>query len=133
MSRGLGHIQRTILVLIENDANGVWTLGDICREVYPGIQRVEKKHRVAVARALRKMTLPGTWRVFRMVSNEYFLCDECSLMFRILTQGRGLTTAANGCKQRAPEADWHAGPVTVSDYRKRTVKAEGGREAAWHL
>jgi hypothetical protein len=84
MSKGPGHIQRSILALIDSDpdhGDGAWTLGQICEHVYPGINRVEKKHRVAVARALRKMTLPEPWKVDRMIGHgeEYCLYNSCSL------------------------------------------------------
>ncbi len=82
MSRGLGHIQRSILAVLETDIDGAWTVSQICERVYPGIDRIEKKHRVAVARAIRKMVLPGTWRT-RMVyasGAEYCVCNECSLI-----------------------------------------------------
>ena len=80
MSKGLGHIQRSILALIESDpdhGDGAWTLGQICERVYCGINRVDKKHRVAVARALRKMTLPEYWAVQRMQNHgeEFCLCS----------------------------------------------------------
>ena len=82
MSRGAGHIQRTILVLIETDADGAWTLGQICHHVYAGINRIEKKHRVAVARALRKMTLPEPWdvRAIWVPGAEHCLYNPCSLI-----------------------------------------------------
>jgi hypothetical protein len=83
MSRGPGHIQRVILALTEGDphGDGAWTLSQICEQAYPGINRPEKKHRVAVARALRKMTLPETWEVRRMEGHgeEYCLHNACSL------------------------------------------------------
>jgi hypothetical protein len=84
MSRGPGHIQRVILALIEGDphGDGAWTLSQICEQAYPGINRPEKKHRVAVARALRKMKLPGTWEVRRIDGHgeEYCLTNACSLV-----------------------------------------------------
>ena len=61
MSRGPGRIQRAILALIESDAHGAWLVTDICRHEYAGIDRVEKKHQVAVNRALSAMTLPPDW------------------------------------------------------------------------
>jgi hypothetical protein len=82
MSKGLGHIQRTILSLIESDPDGAWTVGQIGEHAYRGINRVDKKHRVAVARALRKMTLPEMWEVRRLWSTgaECCLYNGCSLV-----------------------------------------------------
>ena len=66
MSCGLGHVQRTILALIEADPHGAWTVEDICRRTYPG-EEVEKKHRVAVLRAFKRSGfLPGTWTAKRL-------------------------------------------------------------------
>jgi hypothetical protein len=66
MSHGPGHVQRAILALIEADPNGAWATGALCAHVY-GVERVEKRHRVAVIRALRRMmrTLPAGWCVSR--------------------------------------------------------------------
>ena len=98
MSRGSGHIQRSILAVLETDIDGAWTLSELCQRVCPGIDRIEKKHRVAVARAIRTMALPGTWCVRRIEASggEYCLCNECSLLsmarrdwFAYLHQGRG--------------------------------------------
>jgi hypothetical protein len=76
MSKGPGHIARLILSLIETEPDGAWLVSDICKLAY-GVERVEKKHRVAVARTLRTMKLPGTWHTERGGS-EYCLFDVCS-------------------------------------------------------
>ena len=61
MSRGPGRIQRAIHVLIASDVHGAWLVSDICRHVYPEFDGVEKKHQVAVNRALTSMVLPKPW------------------------------------------------------------------------
>src|SRR6266576_6290957 len=80
MSRGPGSVQRKILNLIAAEPNGAWTIGKLCREVYG--QRVTKvqrvAERVAVGRALRRMTLPSTWKV-RSSGGKNWLCDPCNL------------------------------------------------------
>ena len=83
MSRGAGHIQRTILTLIAEHPHGAWNTSDLSRIVYGG--DVTKARRVAVARALRRMKLPGTWRTLRCCGgwrsfSEYYLCDPCDLL-----------------------------------------------------
>jgi hypothetical protein len=65
MSRGPGRIQQVVLALIEDDADGAWSTSDICGHAFRGANRVEKKHRVAVSRALRTMPLPETWAIYR--------------------------------------------------------------------
>ena len=61
MSRGPGRIQRSIYALIASDEHGAWLVSDICKQEYPRIDRIEKKHQVAVNRALSSMTLPEPW------------------------------------------------------------------------
>jgi hypothetical protein len=58
MSRGPGKIQRAIKAIIEAEPDRAFLLSELCERVYPGINRVEKKHRVAVARAAARMPLP---------------------------------------------------------------------------
>ncbi len=79
MSRGPGPVQRAILALIEGDQDGAWPLGEVCQHVYGGAF-VEKKHRVAVARALRTMLLPEPWQVAYLSrpGTEYCLFNACS-------------------------------------------------------
>ena len=61
MSRGPGRIQREIHTLIASDEHGAWLVSDICQHVYPEFDGVEKKHQVAVNRALTCMVLPEFW------------------------------------------------------------------------
>jgi len=61
MSRGPGRIQRAIYDLIAGDEHGAWLVSDICKHEYSQIDRVEKKHQVAVNRALSSMPLPDPW------------------------------------------------------------------------
>jgi hypothetical protein len=83
MNRGAGHIRQTIATLIAEHPHGAWTTSDLSRFVYVG--EVTKARRVAVARALRRMKLPGTWRTERCwdgwrSSSENYLCDPCDLL-----------------------------------------------------
>lgn len=56
MSRGLGRIQRAIEAAFGADPDNAFTVEDLCDRVYPGIARIEKKHRVAVLRAARNLS-----------------------------------------------------------------------------
>jgi hypothetical protein len=75
MSRGPGKLQRTITRLIENEPDGAWSIGDLAWIVYG--EEPEKKHRVALLRMLKTVTLPGTWRLWFDTKFAY-LCDPCS-------------------------------------------------------
>ena len=55
MSKGPGKVQRVILDLMAAEPDGAWTVEDLCERVYLGINRVEKKNRVVVLRAVRKI------------------------------------------------------------------------------
>jgi hypothetical protein len=61
MSRGPGRIQRVIADLLTAQPHGVWTVTQLCQLAYPK-QRVEKKHRVAMLRAIHAMELGPAWR-----------------------------------------------------------------------
>src|SRR6516164_268010 len=51
MSRGPGKLQRAIVAVFEADPDNGLLLAELCERVYRGLNRIEKKHRVAVARA----------------------------------------------------------------------------------
>jgi hypothetical protein len=64
MSRGPGRIQQEIVALIAANEDGAWTTAQLCQLTYQGLPP-EKKHRVAVLRALQYMELPPLWKVWR--------------------------------------------------------------------
>jgi hypothetical protein len=110
MSRGLGWTQRAILALIEEAPGGAWPSDELCTLLYHR-NRTEKKHRVAVLRALQTMPLPGTWQVWRLSRHggAYCLVDPCSdeSMARLRYAERSFTGAASldfaDWKRRDPE------------------------------
>jgi hypothetical protein len=53
MSRGLGHVQRAIVAYFEAEPDSAFLLSELCERIYPRVNRVEKKHRIAVARAAK--------------------------------------------------------------------------------
>lgn len=59
MSRGPGRIERAIASAFAAEPDNAFTIGDLCIRVYPEIARgfalPEKKHRVAVLRAAKKV------------------------------------------------------------------------------
>ena len=55
MSRGAGRIERAIAAILDGEADNAFTTEDLCERVYSGVNRVEKKHRVAVLRAANKL------------------------------------------------------------------------------
>ena len=66
MSKGPGRIERAIATAFTRGPNQAFSVDDLALIAYPGINRVEKKHRVATMRAARKLILGGvrwTWSV----------------------------------------------------------------------
>jgi predicted transcriptional regulator len=64
MSRGAGKIERLIKDLFDADPGRIESTADLCRAVF-GIEIIEKKHRVAVLRALKSVaskTMPSLTR-----------------------------------------------------------------------
>lgn len=51
MSRGPGRIERAIAAILDTEPDNAFTTEDLCDRIYSGINRTEKKHRVAVLRA----------------------------------------------------------------------------------
>ena len=55
MSRGPGHIEQAIAGVLDAKPDDAFTTEDLCRVVYPHAKQVEKKHRVAVLRAVGRL------------------------------------------------------------------------------
>jgi hypothetical protein len=53
MSRGHGTLQRAILAAFAAEPDNAFLLSELCERVYSGRNRIEKKHRNAVARAAK--------------------------------------------------------------------------------
>src|SRR5262245_12662335 len=76
MSRGFGRIQREIAALLESEPWGAWTTTELCQRIYR-IQNIEKRHRVAVTRALRGQVYPITgWGSMRGDHGESIVCNQ---------------------------------------------------------
>jgi hypothetical protein len=79
MSKGPGKVQRAISALIAANPEGAWSFAELCRLIYrPGFPTRARKS--AVGRAIKRMALPGTWRVGSHDGDRrWWLYDECSL------------------------------------------------------
>src|SRR6516164_5935447 len=53
MSKGPGQVQRAIMAAFGSEPDNAFLLSELCEHAYPRIKRIEKKHRVAVARAAK--------------------------------------------------------------------------------
>jgi hypothetical protein len=64
MSRGPGTVQRRLQEIFAREPKGVFTTEMLCRGMY-GQKKVQKKHRVAVLRALKRLAawpMSTLWR-----------------------------------------------------------------------
>ena len=68
MSKGPGRVSRAIEAILEAEPDNAFSVEDLCDRVYPGINRVEKKHRVSVLRAanLVASTKQGTTVMYHL-------------------------------------------------------------------
>lgn len=55
MSAGPGHVMRTIATAVEAMPNREFYADDLYLLAFPGVRQIEKRHRVAVLRAMRKL------------------------------------------------------------------------------
>jgi hypothetical protein len=69
MSKGPGRIERAIAAILDAEPDNAFTTEDLCERVYSGVNRVEKKHRVAVLRAANRL-------VKRRDNTGYQRCDN---------------------------------------------------------
>jgi hypothetical protein len=78
MGKGLGYLQRTILAMIEKEAEGAWSIEDLAKAIY-GVEP-EKKHRVALLRTIKAMKLPRDFGLEHNFRHRWmaYLCDPCS-------------------------------------------------------
>jgi hypothetical protein len=53
MSRGPGKVQRAIEAVFQAEPDNAFLLSELCERVYRGLNHVEKKHRIAVMRAVK--------------------------------------------------------------------------------
>ncbi|UQR62961.1 hypothetical protein LRP30_40550 [Bradyrhizobium sp. C-145] len=67
MSRGPGHVERKIVDLFKRKKrNNILSTYDVCCEVF-GTHEVEKKHRVSVLRAMKRISESGEVDIWRIV------------------------------------------------------------------
>jgi hypothetical protein len=81
MSRGLGRTQRAILALIaQAKPIAAWTFPELCGLIFGGLTPT-RAQLSSVARAIKRMHLPGTWTVGRVVGRrgQWLLYDTAAL------------------------------------------------------
>jgi hypothetical protein len=64
MSRGPGRVERAIEQTFTDNPSAAFTVEELAAAAYPGLNRVEKKHRVAVLRAADKVAGRLGWHKY---------------------------------------------------------------------
>jgi hypothetical protein len=111
MSRGPGKIQRAIEAAFRAEPENALLLSELCERVYRGVNRVEKKHRIAAARAARRIPWLDCWHR-ETLGRELVIFDPCNVM------SRGMATL---------KADRLSGYERNNDPRKAEVR----KRCAW--
>jgi hypothetical protein len=66
MSRGPGHVERAIKAALDAEPTRVFTTEYLCEQVYGRPPKIEKKHRVSLIRAVKRVvTRELNWRMAR--------------------------------------------------------------------
>jgi hypothetical protein len=66
MSRGPGRVERAIKAAFEAEPTRVFTTEYLCTHVYAGATKIEKKHRVSLIRAAKRvLQREHSWRMTR--------------------------------------------------------------------
>jgi hypothetical protein len=127
MSKGPGRIQQCIADLIRAQPEGAWTTAALCRHIYdlPVDDMVEKKHRVAVIRAIRQMKLPPLWWVQRGSEDCLYNAGSPESTLRKEFYGDGRYPGATGFKRW--KRDY---PNRVEEAREAAAKAHRYHEAS---
>lgn len=133
MSRGPGRIQRGIESAIDADPDNAFTTEDLCELVYPGVE-AEKKHRVAVLRAMREVAERrglALWRSER-VGGTLILLNPLNVMSYAMARLKG-DFAYHYRYKFIPGGGW-------KEAQLRSLLAPGGRNhkdiipgGAWHI
>jgi hypothetical protein len=137
MSRGPGRIERAIEAVFAAEPDNAFTTEDLCDRVYNGANGVEKKHRVAVLRAVKNIItrrdVLGCYPSGRMGGTLVF-CDRTNVMSYAMArlksdcafyQDHDPRRYARSClKDSSTEAELHASLAEGGRHHERVI--EGG-------
>ena len=101
MSRGFGNAQRAMVDLFQSNPSSCFTAEELAAAAYPGINRVEKKHRVAVLRGVDAVCEALWWRGWH---------GQASLVFFSLLDYRSYATGLLRAQGRFV-VEWVFNPV----------------------
>lgn len=83
MSKGPGSVERAIVAAVVDEPDNAFTVEDLCDRTFPDTNRIEKKHRVSVIRAIKTLTARGGTLDFLYAETQgrtMVLYDRCNVM-----------------------------------------------------
>lgn len=104
MSRGPGRIERAIKAAFEAEPTRVFTTEYLCTHVYPSATTIEKKHRVSLIRAAKRvLQREPNWRMTRthMPGAPFLFFNETAAEHGDVAGPHGLRLVADE-PERAP-------------------------------
>jgi hypothetical protein len=117
MSKGPGKIDRIIAAAFAAEPNNAFTMDELLRRVYPGIETFEKKHRVAVIRAAKKRRdLDWSYRDTQGHVLVFYLADN----FKSFAMMQMKTLSC--LKYNLPSDDELRAKLKTPEYRQYTAK-----------
>lgn len=72
MSKGAGVVEQKLRAIFARDPRDTFTTTELCEAAYPG-KKVQKKHRVSVLRAIKRLasrSMPWIWRRVRRFARD---------------------------------------------------------------
>jgi hypothetical protein len=127
VSRGAGHVERAVAAAFEANPDDTFTISELAVFVYPGLNRVEKKHRVAIRRAAYAVAAGMHWigYVCERPGGQIVFCNGLSLWSYTLGRARA-DSIWNGSSVEEIAAELRApsGRYAYADRWKQLTGAE---------
>jgi hypothetical protein len=104
MSRGPGRIERAIKAAFEAEPTRVFTTEHLCARVYPGVASIEKKHRVSLIRAAKRVVQrEPNWRITRthLPGAPFLFFNEAAVEASEIAGPQGLSRMIDAALPRA--------------------------------
>jgi hypothetical protein len=113
MSRGPGRVERAIKAAFDAEPTRVFTTEYLCTHVYAGTTKIEKKHRVSLIRAAKRvLQREHNWRMTRT-----HMPGAPFLFFNETVAGHGEIAGPRGLRQMSDESR-HAPMMAHADTMK---------------
>lgn len=90
MSRGPGRVERAIEMAFEASPDAAFSVADLGPVAYPGLNRVEKRHRVAIIRAADRVAARHWWAklISERPGGEIIYCNTLNVRSYALGRSR---------------------------------------------